>query len=594
MRIERTLGLLGIVAFATLAACADEDASSLRGGGEGENQPGPGAGGEGAVNQPPIGEESDLSLPRLTREEYVATLADLLREAMPTSANELVTAATRAANVMPEDQLVSPPLERHGGFSRLDQSQQQKYVDVPFQIAAQLGKDMTSTPARTGELVGACSKGGTSIDRACLESFVRSFGALALRRPLADDDVAFYVGAAPQTNVSAEVVAATVTRMLSAPRFLYHVESGTEAAGSADTFALDGWELAARLSYHFWGTMPDAKLREAAKSGALLTSAGYSAEVDRLFADPRTEKTFEAFFTQWFWPLLELPALDSRLGDATFRAFAGPNAPSAELRAKMVREVVDAATFIARNGGKVRDVLTNRQSFARDPELAAIYGVPAWSGAGLPPELPPERVGLLTRPAFLTTGTANTRPVMKGVFIRTTLLCDEVPPPPQEGMNVAINLSPTLSTRQVVEQITESNPACAGCHKSMINPLGFASEGFDALGRARKTQTLFDATGRVVGQANIDTSGTPSITGNDTRVASGVGQVTEWLAESGRVEACFAERYFRFTFRRIESTSGDRALVEVFAKAARDGKSLGDVLKASALRPEFKRRRLLP
>jgi len=592
MRIERTLGLVGIVAMATLAACADEDTSTLRGGGE--PGPGTGPGGEGAVSTPPLGEESDLSLPRLTRDEYVATLVDLLREAMPTSANALATAATQTALAMPEDQLVSPPMERHGGFSRLDQSQQQKYADVPFQIAAQLGKDMTASPARIGELLGACANGGASVDRACLDAFVRRFGSLALRRPLGDEDAAFYLGQAPAANVPAETIAGVVTRLLSAPRFLYHVESGTEAAGAPDTFALDAWELAARLSYHFWGTMPDAKLREAAKSGALLTGPGYAAEVDRLFADPRTEKTFETFFTQWFWPLLELPALDSRLGDATFRAFAGTNAPSAELRAKMVREVVDAATFIARNGGKVRDVLTNRQSFARDAELAAIYGVAPWDGAGTPPTLPAERVGLLTRPAFLTTGTANTRPVMKGVFIRTTLLCDEVPPPPQEGMNVAINLSPTLSTRQVVEQVTESNPACAGCHQAMINPLGFASEGFDALGRARKTQALFDATGRVVGQAPIDTTGRPSITGNDTRVASGIGEVSEWLAESGRVEACFAERYFRFTFRRIEATSGDRALVEVFAKAAREGKSLGDVLKASALRPEFKRRRFLP
>ena len=591
MSIRRTLGLATTVALATLVACDGGDGSSLLGGaGTGENQPGS----KGAVSEPPIGEESDLPLPRLTRNEYIATLSDIVGEALPSVANEIVAYATRAALAMPEDQLVSPALERHGGFARLDQTQQQKYVDVPFQIAAQLGRQMTSTPARIGELMGACSKGGTLIDRSCLESFVRRFGEIALRRPLADDDVTFFVGSSPQGNVSPETIANTVTRLLSAPRFLYRVESGTDAAGGTETFALDAWELASRLSYHFWGTMPDAKLRESARSGALLSPAGYSAEVDRLFADARTEKTFESFFTQWFWPLLELPALDSRLGDVTFRAFAGSNAPSAELRTKMVREVIDSATFVARNGGRVRDLLTNRQSFARDPELASIYGIAPWSGAGIPPELPPERVGLLTRPAFLTTGTANTRPVMKGVFIRTTLLCDEVPPPPPEGMNVAINLSPTLSTRQVVEQITESNPACAGCHKSLINPLGFASEGFDALGRVRKTQALFDTNGNVIGQANLDTSGIPSITGNDRRVADGVGQVTNWLAESGRVEACFAERYFRFTYRRIESTSGDRALIDVFAKAATEGKSLRDVMKSSALRPEFKRRRFLP
>src|SRR5690606_25433852 len=114
-----------------------------------------------------------------------------------------------------------------------------------------------------------------------------------------------------------------------------------------------------------------------------------------------------------------------------------------------------------------------------------------------------------------------TRPIMKGVFIRTTLLCDEVPPPPQDGMAVSINLSPTLSTRQVVEEITEKEPRCAGCHKSMINPLGFASENFDALGRMRTAQTLFDPTGKVVGQAPINTKSVPKI-GPDASESSGI------------------------------------------------------------------------
>jgi len=181
---------------------------------------------------------------------------------------------------------------------------------------------------------------------------------------------------------------------------------------------------------------------------------------------------------------------------------------------------------------------------------------------------------------------------MKGVFIRTTLLCDPIPPPPQEGMAVAINLSPTLSTRQVIEELTEKEPRCAGCHQTQINPLGFASENFDALGRLRTTQTLFDATGKVVGQAPINTKSVPLI-GADTGESSGIVQMSQWLAESGRVEACFAQRYFRFTYRRIESTTGDHALIEVLAKSAREGGAIAKVLKASALRPEFKRRRIL-
>ncbi len=581
MRAARTFALLTIGCVA-LAACA-EDLDSAR-----RRDRGPDA--DTATDAPPLGEESNLALPRLTRDEYIATLGDLLQEAMPSSANELLQAVLPLAQSLPADQLVSPPAEKHGGFARLDQSQQQMYADVPFQVAVQLGKEVTKTPARITSLVGQCAT--PAIDRACFDGFVRRFGELALRRPLDDEDVKFYAGDAPATDIPAETVANTVTRLLSAPRFLYHVESGTTPAGAEDIFALDAWELASRLSYHFWGTMPDATLREAARSGALLDGARYEAEVRRLFDDARTTTTLASFFTQWFWPLLELPPLDSRLQDPIFKAFAGSNTPSPELRTRMVQEVVEAATFIAKNGGTVRDLLTNRQSFARDAELAAIYGVAPWSGSGNPPELPPERAGLLTRAAFLTTGTANTRPIMKGVFIRTTLLCDELPPPPQEAMAVAINLSPTLSTRQVVEELTEKDGRCSGCHKTLINPLGFVTENFDALGRARTTQTLFDMAGKVVGQAPIDTKAIPWIA-DDDRPANGVKELTDQLVESGRVEACFAERYFRFSYRRIESTTGDRALIKVLAESAQKGGPLADVLKASALRPEFKRRRIV-
>lgn len=587
MRVTRILGLATLAAFAA-AACADESSSELR-----RNRPGDSAT-DGdpstATDAPPLGEESSLPLPRLTRGEYIDTLGDLLHAVVGTDASAILERVVPLATTMPTEQLVAPPAEGRGGFRRLDQSQQQEYADVPFQVAVQVAEDLTRTPERLAKLVGACATGG--IDRACFEGFVRRFGELALRAPLDDEDVAFYVGDAPATNIPREEVASVVTRLLSAPRFLYHVESGTTEAGADDIFALDAWELASRLSYHFWGTMPDAELREAARSGELLEPARYEAAVERLASDPRAMPVIESFFTQWFWPLIELPALDSRAEDPVFRAFAGPNMPSSELRGKMVQEVIDAATFVVQNGGSIRDLLTNRQSFAKDPELAALYGVAPWSGSGTPPDLGPERAGLLTRAAFLSTGSANTRPIMKGVFIRTTLLCDLIPPPPQDGMAVAVNLSPDLSTRQVVEEITEKEPRCAGCHQGLINPLGFATENFDALGRVRTTQTLFDELGNVVGQAPIDTRSTPRI-GVEMGESSGIVETTKWLADSGRVEACFAQRYFRFTFRRVESTSGDHALIKVLTEAAREGGAIADMLKATALRPEFKRRRIL-
>ena len=106
----------------------------------------------------------------------------------------------------------------------------------------------------------------------------------------------------------------------------------------------------------------------------------------------------------------------------------------------------------------------------------------------------------LTRAAFLSSGMVTTRPIMKGVYIRKYVLCDEIPDPPANASNTPIDTS-TKSSRQAVEGITEqAGTSCSVCHKVMINPLGFSTENFDALGRVRKDQPLFDATGKITVQ----------------------------------------------------------------------------------------------
>ena len=129
---------------------------------------------------------------------------------------------------------------------------------------------LTSTPARVAAVFGTCSNAGASVDAACLRAFVKSFGEIALRHPLSDDDVTFYAATATSTPPSKSDLVNVIAVLLSSPRFLYRVESGG-AEVALDVYALDAWELAARLSYHFWGTMPDATLRADAVSGALLT-----------------------------------------------------------------------------------------------------------------------------------------------------------------------------------------------------------------------------------------------------------------------------------------------------------------------------------
>jgi hypothetical protein len=584
-----SLALIGCVGRASgLAGAAGAGGGAGASAGTGASDAGgPPAGSGGAVARP-----GDLPLPRLARDEYIQTVRDLVTQLAPSIANAVLPGVMNLMGDLPADELVTVPIEKHGGFARDDQTEQQQYADVPSAVATALGAAFTSTPARVAAVFGPCSNAGTSVDAACLRAFVNSFGQLALRHPLSDDDVDFYAGTATSTPPSKADLANVIAVMLSSPRFLYRVESGG-AQVAPNVYALDGWELAARLSYHFWGTMPDQALRDAAASGKLLTYDGYASEVDRLMADPRASAALRTFFEQWFWPLLDLPPLDGRPSDPVFKAFAGGDLPSASLRGHMLADVLDAATWVTAHGGGVAELLTNRLSFARDADLAAIYGVAPWDGAGTPPMLPASRVGLLTRAAFLSTGTANTRPIMKGVFIRQTLLCDVIPPPPPNAANTTITPSAGQTTRDVITSITEaSGTPCRGCHATFINPLGFASESFDSLGRERAAQAFFDDTGKVTGSKAVDTASTPAVVSGDATPSTGIGDVTRLVVASGKVQACFATRLFRYAFRRLEGV-GDGPAIDGLASLAAKG-TLADVFKGVALRPEFRQRVIAP
>ena len=238
-----------------------------------------------------------------------------------------------------------------------------------------------------------------------------------------------------------------------------------------------------------------------------------------------------------------------------------------------------------------REFFNSDLSFARSGGLAKIYGVPAWDGSSAPPSFNGTRTGFLTRAAFLSNPSGNTRPIMKGVFIRRSILCDVIPPPPPgAGVNPPV-LSTELTTRQVVEGLTEvKGSTCASCHASMINGLGFATEGFDALGRARTSQRLLDEAGQLIRDLPIDTNSVPGIMPGDASVSSGPTELMTRILDSGKAEACLARQYFRFTFARWEDEKADGCTLEQLRKTTKAGK-LTDLLRAVALVPQFRERR---
>jgi len=572
--------------------------------GSGGNGSAPPSGSAGAPPNPPgpapvtfecgaQASSAETPLRRLTMAQYRNTVRELVSSISQGDATA-VNAVNAVLEQLPEDRREPVPQDLHGSYRRLDQTVQQAHVDSIYAVGLAAGKALTQGALLT-RLAGACATDSNAgNDAACRDDFIRDFGERVLRRPLRDEELEFYrsvYGDAAAADPAA--YADLVTVFLSAPQFVYFVEHGeVESADAPGSYELTAYELASRLSYQFWQTAPDEELAAAAADGSLLDPAVYDQQVERLATDPRGRATLDEFFADWM-KVEDLSALDKNANDAVFKAFAGANLPKASLRKAMIDDVVDMLGYYSwQRPSPLSEVLLSQKSFARDAELAKIYGVAAWDGAGEPPDLPDgERAGLLTRALFLSTGSANTRPIMKGVFIRRTVLCDDIPPPPPGVNATPPELRPDMTTREVVEELTEMNGSvCSGCHTTLINPLGFATESFDALGRYRTEQQLFDADGSPIGAKPVDTRGVPRVLNDDTSEVGGPLELMNKIAESGKAEACLARNYFRFTFARWENLSQDGCTLEALRAPLSRGGTIPELAEAAARSPSFKRR----
>jgi hypothetical protein len=537
----------------------------------------------------PAAVPAELPLRRLSHAQYANTVADLVRAMLPGEADSIITDIEPLVDRVPDD-VATGPDKHYAGFTSLDQAVQQSHVDGAYAVAAAVGEALTVPVARLETVAGTCaSDGDAGNDDACLDELIRRFGELALRRPVLDDDVAFYRGPAGVAPFDAADYADVLALIMNAPHALYFVEHGADGQEGVRV-GLGPYELASRLSYHLWQSMPDEELFEAARSGTILSDEGYVAQVERMFAHPRTKAALATFFREWL-DNTTLEELDSRSGNAVFDAFAGDFTPGPDLREHMIDEVVDSAAYYSFDtAGTFQDFFQSDRSFAKTEDLAALYGVAPWTG-GEPPSFGSDaRAGLLTRAAYLATGSANTRPIMKGVFIRKAILCDEIPPPPANAAANPPMLSDSLTTREVVEELTGQG-ACAGCHMVRINDLGFATENFDALGRERSEQTFYDEeTGEVVGSAPIDTTSVPRVDDGDERPSSGAADVTDFIMASKKPYACFTRQYFRYTFGRIEDINRDACALSDVKQVLDEGRPLAEVLKTVALTAGFRQR----
>lgn len=543
-----------------------------------------------ANTKPPV-----AGLRRLTMTQLRNTLADLAAWAAGSASagQAVLTEVAAPLATLPADRREVVPQDLHGSYRRLDQSLQQAHVEATYDVAVALGAALT-TAARLGTVVGACATDtNTSNDASCLDAFIKKFGARVFRRPLDASEVELYKTVyGTSAAASAAAYADLIGVLLTAPEALYFVEHGaSQVAGQTGVYELTPHELASRLSYQLWQTAPDDRLLAAAANGTLQDPTVYDAEVARMLADARARPALDEFFADWM-KVQDLPALDAKNADPVFRTFAAADLPDAKLRQAMIDDVLGMLRYYAwTQPAGIATILTSELSFARDARLAKLYGVSAWNGTGAPPALPAgQRPGLLTRALFLATGSANTRPIMKGVFLRTNVLCDPIPAPPAAANANPPALDPNMTTREIVEEITEMPASsCRICHAGLINPLGFATEGFDALGRFRTEQRLFDASGTETGRKPVNTATIPQVVAGDPTPIASPAELMALMVASGKVEACLSRHFFRFTYGRWEGAA-DGCALERGRRTLVDGGTVLDLAAAAVKADTFKRR----
>lgn len=407
-------------------------------------------------------------------------------------------------------------------------------------------------------------------DAPCAAAFIAQFGGRAFRRPLTAAERAtferLYERLAPALGHD-ETIVAIIEATLQSPQFLYRVEA-PRLGPESGTVALGPYELASRLSYFFWGTMPDDELLSAAAGGGLDAPSGVELEARRLLGDPRAKDRVREFVSSW----LHLSPLDSVARDGA------PDAVGSSLRTSLL-SFTDEVFWS--EGATVSDLLSSPAIYV-DQTIAPLYSLTAPAAGFQRHEIPDKRRGLLTQPGLLTllSNANQSSPIRRGVFVRERLLCAPVPPPPPTVDNSPPDPDSTLTTRERFSVHTQ-DPECAKCHQQ-IDPIGFSFEAFDQLGRYRSEENglPIDTSGALV------TSGDAAIDGP----VSGAFELGERLANSPAVTSCLLDKWFTFAMGRPRTLADQCTQDEARGRLAAGAGDLREMLVALALSPAFRMR----
>ncbi len=454
-----------------------------------------------------------------------------------------------------------------GGLPRL----KTVHVEGPYAVTG-----VSATPSR--ERVFVCRPASAAEERPCAERIFLNLARRAFRSPVALPDIAapmeFYEDARDRGAAFDAGIRAGLTRILSSPRFLYRIEEDPDTVAPGTAFPISDIELASRLSFFIWSSIPDEDLLSAAEAGRLREPGVLEAQVRRMIADDRADALVSDVVGQW----LQLRSLEAKVQPdiLLFPDFDD------NVRQAFRRETEMLFAHILRHDRSLLELLDADYTFVNE-RLARHYGIPGVYGSRFRMvEVADERRhGLLGHGSVLSlTSVANrTSPVFRGVYVLNTFLGTPPPPPPPNVPALEeSDAGGTEAPRTVREQLEahRQNPACASCHRT-IDPVGFALENFDSVGKWRETAdgTPIDSAGRM----------------GDGRDVNGPVELRQAILDRpDAFAAIVAERLMTYALGRGLEPADMAVVRSVVRRAAEDDHALSSIMMGIVESPPFQMR----
>jgi hypothetical protein len=426
-----------------------------------------------------------------------------------------------------------------------------------YQLASeQVATSVSSTPQK----LAAVYSGSDG------EGFVRKLGRRLFRRPLSSAEQQSYMqlfdrgaGKASGTQNFAQGAALVIRGLLQSPHFLYRTEL------VADGAQLSGYEAAAKLSLWLLGTTPDEALLDAAAAGKLDTAKGVATSAAEMLERPAAAVAVQEFHRELAH--FDLFTTISKVGVAAY---------SEEMNLEFEKAAYMFFDRIFRSGLGLREVLTSTTGYV-GPKMAAIYGVKAPASGLEERELGAARAGYFTQLPFLALYAFNEQPdpIHRGVTLNLEFLCAN-PGTPAANLPPIPPLKPGQTNREMITTLTSG---CGGsCHNNFINPIGFAFEAFDGMGRVRTKDN---------GKPVDTKSAYPFAEGYKS--FDGAAQLMKLMAEGKQAHTCYAKKIASYALQR-DIVAADAPLLDALAKISQQGGSMKKVMLALVEQPAFRTR----